>query len=483
MTRYIILWYNDAYPRIGEGEGLLEEMADLVPNILFILDGEGIPIYQNKSWCDYTGIPAIEKRLNSGIDLIHPEDRARILAIWDRALLTKTPFTAQYRLRDRDGNYAWFILNMHFLVFHGEHRWFGCATNVDRQVELERGYRVLANRWKRLINFIPSMVFTADRGGRITHVNDRWTDFMGVEFCEYNKSPCDEFIRHHVHPDDFPVALGLAKKFAGTEDFEAEYRLKDRHGVYNWIMLRATLIDDFWYGVLTNIDGQKKVQEERLKLLAVVSHDLNNPLTSAFLSTHLAKRTCQDPKILKLLDTTALALNQMRDLVVGLFDLANVEAGKTLNFQIRDIVLTAQEVYNVFLPIAKENGIILSFLSTDATLDVRHDRVKIQRAISNLVGNAIKFLNGYKKDGHIVIGIKRQGNRVLVNVQDNGPGIPLANQNLIFNTYWQASKKREGSAGLGLAVVKSVVEAHGGNVSLVSLLGAGCNFIMDLPAA
>jgi len=102
------------------------------------------------------------------------------------------------------------------------------------------------------------------------------------------------------------------------------------------------------------------------------------------------------------------------------------------------------------------------------------------RVVSNLLSNSIKFT---RKGGRIVVSARQRDNTILISVSDEGPGIPAEHLSKVFERYWQAEETKRAGLGLGLAIAKGIVEAHGGKIWVESELGKGSSFYFTLPLA
>jgi len=112
--------------------------------------------------------------------------------------------------------------------------------------------------------------------------------------------------------------------------------------------------------------------------------------------------------------------------------------------------------------------------------DVWADRDRVLQALENLIGNALKFT---KAGGRITVGAALHDGEVLFRVEDTGAGIAADEMPHVFDRFWQAQRTKRGGAGLGLQIVKGIVEAHGGRIWVESRLGVGTTFYFTLPAA
>lgn len=229
----------------------------------------------------------------------------------------------------------------------------------------------------------------------------------------------------------------------------------------------------------------ERAVQDRQDLLAIVSHDLRGPLNTIALSVSLLSDAVA-PEDRKKLDTRALpaiqrAADRMRRLIDDLLDVAAIEAGR-LSVE-RTTCLAASLVRDVadqYKEIAAGKSVRLEAETLCGSLEVACDRDRLVQVFGNLVGNAIKFT---PEGGAIALRAERRGQDVLFSVSDTGPGIPPNEISRVFDRYWQARRTRRAGAGLGLAIAKGLVEAHGGTIWAESKLGNGSAFRVTLPIA
>ncbi|HVR64521.1 MAG TPA: ATP-binding protein [Polyangia bacterium] len=222
----------------------------------------------------------------------------------------------------------------------------------------------------------------------------------------------------------------------------------------------------------------------RERVLAIVSHDLRNPLTAARMSAELiAKQAHQqkDERLLKHAETIERSALRMEHLIGDLLDMARIHAGKL------EIVRRAhradaivREASEPFEGAAARQGIHYTVEPTLTDLSVDCDRERVLQIFSNLLGNAFKFA---ARGDHITLRARREGGELRFEVADSGPGIPADERPHIFDAYWSAERRGVKGTGLGLYIVRGVVEAHGGRIWVDSDPGRGTTFFFTLPLA
>ena len=220
----------------------------------------------------------------------------------------------------------------------------------------------------------------------------------------------------------------------------------------------------------------------REDVLAVVSHDLRNPLSVILMAVQQLQRTAgESTEAGKAAEIIQRASLNMRHLIRDLLDFSSVEAGRfTVDLRPHDVRVLVAEVAEMFQPIAAEKNIRLETQIDGAEPpgEMRFDRERILQVFSNLLGNALKFTG---PGGAVTLGVKAGRDMVELSVADTGPGISAQELPHIFDRYWQARRcAREGS-GLGLAIAKGIIEAHGGTLHAESTVGVGTTFLIRLP--
>lgn len=220
----------------------------------------------------------------------------------------------------------------------------------------------------------------------------------------------------------------------------------------------------------------------REELLAVVSHDLRNPLGVIVTCASILQLTTiggkEGERVHQSAQTILRSADWMDRLIANLLDVAQIQAGKLVVKQkLEDVERLVREGVEILRPLAAKNDLKLGGVSS-AGLQVRCDRDRVLQILSNLVGNAIKFT---PEGGSIFIEVQRDGHEARFSVRDTGKGIPESELPHIFDRFWQAQRKDRTGIGLGLSIVKGLVEAHAGRLWVESKLGAGTTFFFTLP--
>ena len=219
----------------------------------------------------------------------------------------------------------------------------------------------------------------------------------------------------------------------------------------------------------------------RNAVLGIVSHDLRNPLTAIQLQ---AETTLAEPGLSPYaregMEGVVRAADGMDRMIRDLLDVAAIESGRLrvdpLPLPARDLM---REAVGMMAPLAEERGVRLVDEGDDGAV-VMADRDRVLQVVSNLVGNALRYTPA---DGVVRVRVEAGEGEVCFTVSDQGPGIPEAERSRVWERFWQADRPGRGGAGLGLPIVRGIVEAHGGRVWVESAPGGGATFGFALPAA
>ena len=229
----------------------------------------------------------------------------------------------------------------------------------------------------------------------------------------------------------------------------------------------------------------ERAARARDDLMAVVAHDLKNPLNTIRLSLQrlLEDVIPEDPSHRterEGLGAIVRATERMHRLIRDLLDLARADGGRLLvrpaPVEAEDLV---QDAVDAHASLAAAKGITLRPAMDPPSVRVPADRERIAQVFSNLIDNALKFA---PRGGRVTVGASRESESVRFTVEDTGPGISAEDRSHVFDRFWQAGNARRRGTGLGLSIARAIVEAHGGAIGVESSPGQGSLFHFSLPS-
>jgi len=217
------------------------------------------------------------------------------------------------------------------------------------------------------------------------------------------------------------------------------------------------------------------------RFIADASHELRTPVTALKNFNELLQGAAADDPAARaeFLAESQTQLDRLEWITHNLLDLSRLEAGliglDVARHDAEELIRTAAAAFKT---LAQEKNVTLSVQEPSSPLAVHCDRARIELALSNLLDNALKFTPA---GGQVEIGIEQAAQNVRLWVQDSGPGIAPADRERIFERFYRGRDSRVEGIGLGLAIVRSIVQAHGGQVMVEGEPGAGSRFVIELP--
>ncbi|HUY26750.1 MAG TPA: ATP-binding protein [Candidatus Binataceae bacterium] len=352
--------------------------------------------------------------------------------------------------------------------------------NVDRLMYEMR-------KTEAIIESLEDGVVLLDSKGMVAHINEIAALIMGVEPKDALGSPFEDLSSNHPHYLRVRDALrNLRKAELASQRIEVQLHVRGRDHTY--VLKPVPLHHDEATPlgtllILQDVTYLRDQDRARANLIATLSHELRTPLTSLALSAELLRRdgTLTDPRQRELLEAILEECARMKALSDNLLNLARGElASITVQRERLDLRTIIEEVVRRFGLQAEEKHVRLTE-RLEPVPEISGDAVKLSWVVSNLIGNALRYT---PEGGQIEVAARTIDSRVRLEVSDSGPGIAPEIREHIFERFAQYGRGgiEKGSAGLGLAIAKDIVAAHGGRIFVDSNSGAGSRFVVELPA-
>ena len=367
-------------------------------------------------------------------------------------------------------------------------------SDMTERKKAEEKIRESEENFRDLANSISQLAWMADATGFIFWYNNRWFDYTGTTLEDMQGWGWQTV----HHPDELErVTEKFKAHLASGETWEDTFPLRSKTGEYRWFLSRALPIrnenDEIvrWFGTNTDVEElrQARLQAEqanRLKdeFLATLSHELRTPLNAILGWSQMLKsrKTSEDEteKALSIIERSARAQNQLID---DLLDVSRIITGKLrLNVRAVDLTNTITAAVDAARPAAEAKGIRLQILLDPQAEPISGDPDRLQQIVWNILSNAVKFT---PKGGRVQVRLERVNSHVEIVISDTGKGIEKEFLPHVFDRFRQSDgsmTRRHGGLGLGLAIVRQLVELHGGQVSVSSEGdGQGATFTVSLP--
>lgn len=465
------------------------------------------------SWRAFTGQSTEQFRGWGWLDAIHPDDRARERDTWDRAVKQTAIYETEYRLRFHTGEYRWTLVRgVPVVDANGSTReWVGMNIDMTQRKRIEEQLESIAKereelierlresneKWQMLVTGAPLAILALDESARIEIWNPAAERLFGW--------PADEVLgrRTPLIPADKEAEFqnNMAMLVGAGQPVTMEVTRLRRDGSRIELSLWAAPRRDAHgkiigtLAVCADMTEAKRAREQieqalrqaqeavrvRETVLAVVSHDLRNPLNVINLNgTLLSKLLQHDTRARQRVEIIQRSAARMARLIGDLLDMASIQVGRlAIERSAHEVHTLVAEAVDFHQSIAIERTIDLkSMIRVPRAMRVTCDRERIMQVLSNLLGNAIKFSAA---GGVIIVAAEQRDGEVSFSVTDHGSGIAPELMSHIFEPFWTMPQGSQKGTGLGLFIAKGIIDAHGTRIWAESKVGVGTTFSFTLP--
>lgn len=487
-----------------ESEERFRRMADAAPVLIWMSGRDKLCTFFNKGWLDFTG-RTIEQELGNGwSEGVHADDLKKCLETYVSSFDARKPFSMQYRLRHCDGQYRW--ISDHGLPRYDAHGTFagyiGACMDLSDLLKREEELHQFEERVTLAADAARFGVWEIDMTSHAMWMSDSARSLFQFE---PEAVITHQLFQYRVHPEDRScreTAIKQAMEQRGG--YEIEYRAVLPDGTVHWIAGRARCAKDAsgnfsrLIGVSADVTARKLAEEEerhrreemsrlgRMTLLgemtASIAHELNQPLSGIISNASAGQR---------FIDRGDADINMLREILVDIgLDgrrahdvIRNVRNTMKKGAALREPVDLNFVVVKVAHMLQSDMAVNSCQLETSLAKDlpmIEADPVQIQQVLINLVSNALDAMCDTPASRRKVhVATERNGDgSIRVSVRDNGTGIPDGLGERLFEQFF--TTKEEG-LGMGLTIVRSLIEAHGGAVDVENVVGGGARFHFTLP--
>jgi PAS domain S-box-containing protein len=520
-------------------------LAEAIPQMIWTARPDGFLDYYNQRWYEYTGMTFEETEGWGWGAVLHSDDKERCVERWKHSVETGEVYEIEYRLRRAtDGQYRWHLGRALPLSDEGGEivRWFGTCTDIDDRKHAEEQQRFLAESSAVLV---ASLDYEATLTSLARLIVPRLADWCTVDMLTDERAierlavthqdpakvelgwELNRLYPHDIHemegvskvirtgrPELYPnipeELLALVSRDAGHLKILRQLGLKSSMIIpliaHNRVLGAITMMaaesgrrfnsadlgfaEDLAQRAALAVDNARLYREaqevNRLKdeFLATLSHELRTPLTAVLGWTRLLGTGQLDEAThQRALETIERNAQSQVQLIDDILDVSRVIRGKLrLNVRAAELTPVIEAAVDSVRPAAEARGIRLQVVLDPRAGPVSGDPDRLQQVVWNLLSNAIKFT---PKEGRVQVLLARAGSHLELTVSDTGQGIEEKFLPYVFDRFRQAdpsTTRKHGGLGLGLAIVRHLVELHGGTVTAESRgAGQGTTFKVSLP--
>lgn len=492
--------------RLEESEQRFRLMADGAPSMVWVTDADGDLKFANRFYREFLGVTYREVAGGQWQSVIHPDDMAAYIGEVQAVLRERRPFYGEARIRRADGAWRW-------VSSHAEPRrsadgeflgYVGISSDVTERKEAENALRESEGRFRSLFeNLLDGYAYCEmlcdEQGSPVDFVYlevnaafERLTGLRGV----VGRRATEIFPDLRQSEPELIATYARVASTGRSERFEIYFK-----PLQAWLTVSVySPRRNHFVAVFDNITERKRAELElerlvealrdadrrRTEFLAVLSHELRNPLTpirnSVYILEHASPGGDQARRAQSVIDRQSM---HMAQLIEDLLDVTRISRGKLeLHRERVDLNDLAERTVEDHRSLFTQNGVQLDLHAASGEVWVMGDKTRLAQILGNLLQNAGKFT---PRGGTASVAVEQdvRGGQAVITVADTGSGIDPEMIPRLFQPFAQAETtldRSKGGLGLGLALVKGLAEMHGGTVSVESPgSGHGATFRVTLP--
>jgi PAS domain S-box-containing protein len=488
---------------LRESEGRFRRMADAAPVMVWMSGPDKRCTYFNRHWLEFTGRP-LQREVGDGwSEGVHADDLPRCLGEYGRAFDARQAFRMEYRLRRSDGEYRW-VLDTGVPRFESDgafEGYIGSCIDITDQKRVEGALRESEARLRFLLESTRAVPWVADAvTWQFTYVGPQASELLGYpQEAWYAK----DFWADHVHPDDREATLAFCREHSqGHTDYQFDYRMVSAAGRAVWIHDVVNVVAEdgaprLLRGFMIDVTDRRRAEEELRglreqfarvgrattmgELAASIAHEVNQPLcaivTNAQAVRHMLDGGGDLTEVREAVQDIARDGQRASAVIARIRGLLRKAPPRRAAVGVNDLI---REVCALTRGEMARRGVAVKLELAEGLPAVSADRVQLQQVILNLMANGADAMDGVAREAReLVVRSDADGaGAVAVAVQDAGAGIPPGDVERVFDPFFTT---KAGSIGMGLAICKSIVQAHGGRIGAGPNAGRGATVRFTLP--
>jgi PAS domain S-box-containing protein len=489
-----------AEEELRESEARFRLVADAAPVLIWMSGPDKLCTFFNKGWLDFTGRTMEQELGNGWAEGVHSDDLKHCLEIYGSSFDVRQPFTMEYHLRRNDGEYRWVLDSgtPHFSNAGTFLGYIGSCIDITERKRAEEKFRIV-------LDAAPNAMIMVDSAGVISFANAPAATVFGYALSELIGRSIETLIperfrdRHAGYRKDFHSepssrAMGAGRDLFGRRkdgsEFPVDVGLNPIH-TSEGLSVLASVID---ITARKQAELEHQLQNMELarvgrvavmgELAASLAHEVNNPIGAIVANATAGQRLLTAGKLrteelTELLTDIVADARRAGEVIQGIRNMVRKGEARRSLTPIGD---TIRQLLRIMHADALERKVkVTAKVGPDAG-QVWGDPVQLLQVLLNLELNALEAMSTVRPDSRrLVIRASRDGNGdILVSMRDSGPGFPSGMAQQLFEPFF--STKADGT-GMGLAISRSIIEAHGGALSGENCDGGGACFTVRLPQA
>jgi PAS domain S-box-containing protein len=491
--------------QLRESEERFRIVADAAPVLIWMSGVDKLCTFFNKTWLEFTGHSLEQETGNGWAEGVHPKDLQRCLKTYSGAFNARKPFVMQYRLRRHDGEYRW-------ISDHGVPRYdtqerfagyIGSCVDVTELMKKEEALREFEERVVLAAEAAHLGVWEMDPA-----TNELWmSDGARTLFQFDSETRVDHAaVQERIHPEDRALRDSAVKHAIETQgQYEIEYRALLPDGTLRWISSRGRYVTGRnrkgarLIGVSRDITPRKLAEAEALQhreelghlsrvaamgeLAASIAHELNQPLSGITSNASAGQRFIDrgDVDLGELRDLLGDIMTDGRragDVIRGIQSMVKKGVPTRQRVNLNDLVMNVARIVNP--------NAMLQSCEVETSLEpdlpaIEADPIQLQQVLLNLVINSFDAMRDtpLSRRKVVIVTERNADDSIRASVRDYGVGISEESRDRLFDHFF--TTKAQG-LGMGLAIVRSIVQSHGGTIAAENVEGGGARFYFALPA-
>jgi PAS domain S-box-containing protein len=497
-------WQAETEERIRHTEQELRFVIDTIPALVWSTQPDGSVDFVNQRLLEYTGLPLKDVKGWGWTAAWHPEDCATLMEEWRAALTAGEPFKKEARLRRADGKYRWFLLRAVPLrdELGNIVKWYGTTTDIEDRKRAEEALR----RSELYLAEAQRLSYTGSFGWNVCSGELFWSE-ENFRIFGYDRAtkPTLQLVLQRVHPDDLALVQQLIERASHDgKDWALEHRLLMPNGSVKHVHVVAHASWDEsanteFIGAVRDVTAAKQAEEELNQaradlahvtrvttlgeLTASIAHEVKQPAAAVVTNAHAGLRwlAAQPPDLEEVRQALGRIIdggNRASEVIDRIRALVNKAPPRKDRLHINEIIL---EVIDLTRSEVHRNRVVLQTELLSDLPSISGDRIQLQQVILNLIINATEAMSEASEGPReVLVGSgKDDSDGVLVAVRDSGPGLDAEHLDHLFDAFY--STKPNG-LGMGLAISRSIIDAHGGRLWVTPNAPRGAVFQFWLPA-